>query len=190
MKAELLDAAGRRKRKTSPRPVKTKVKRPDIGPIMRAKWADPEWVAKNAPAFQAGRDKLKNNPELGTRRGVPDGMRKAEADAIWAKAAEYSKRLIKIMEDAGEFTPAEVTVPGSEEEMGKQALAEAFKIALGPLTHAVTKNAAIRTVLEWTKAKPESKSSLNLNGAEQWLAQVQADMKAKSGSNPGDGGAS
>jgi hypothetical protein len=111
----------------------------------------------------------------GGRAGVPDGMTKAEAAPLWAKAREQARKFITIMEDAGEI--AGVVIPGSEQDMAKRALEEAFALAVSPLTQAQVKNAAIRTVLEWTKAKPESKSKLTLDKSEEWLAALAADMK-------------
>lgn len=188
-RAELLDANGHRKRRTSRR-AKTKRKNPAASIRFKALHADPVWRAAFLERNAKVMEWRKANPDKCTRRGVPDGMRKEKAMALWARAEKYAKRLITIMEEAGEFAAPEVTIPGSEEEMAKLALQEAFKIAVGPLTHATTKNAAIRTVLEWTKAKPESRSNLTLNGAESWLASVKEDLKEKKSAATGDGGAS
>jgi hypothetical protein len=127
-------------------------------------------------------DELKQiNPHHFSSAGVPDGMRKPEAMRLWAEAREQAKKFIKIMEDKDLVET--VVIPGSEAEMGKRALEEAFVMAIGPMTDAKTKAAAIRTVLEWTKAKPESKSKLTLDKSEEWLASLASDMPdADSGS--------
>jgi hypothetical protein len=110
-----------------------------------------------------------------TRRGVPDGMRKAEADALWTRAEAQANRFIRIMKDAGELP--EVVVPGTEAEMAEKALAEAYKNAVGPLTDAKTKAAFCRLVLDFTKSKPESKSKLTLDKSEEFLAALEEDMR-------------
>jgi hypothetical protein len=107
--------------------------------------------------------------------GVPDGLTKADVAPLWAKAKELSERFIRIMEDAGKVERA--PVPGSKEEMGKQALAEAFTYGVGPHTDAKTKSAYLKLVLDFTMAKPESKSKLTLDRSEEWLAALEADMK-------------
>lgn len=129
-------------------------------------WADPEKRAK----MMAGLDKCRVAKK--DRTGIPDGMRRAEADAAWAVADDNAKALIQKMKDDGELPL--VVVPDSDDAKAEQALKEAFKIALGPLTHAQTKLAALRTVLEYTKSKPETKSKVTLDTAEKWLAEVAA----------------
>jgi hypothetical protein len=157
------------KRKRSPRKTKSIGREPSaaISAHMRRRWADPEYRAERLEAL----DKVRN-PRA--RLGVPDGMRKSDADAAWAHAATLADRFIKIMEDKGELP--EVVVPGSEAEMATEALREAFKISVGP--HGVKERiAAINTVLNFTKSKPESKSKLTVNKAEEWLAELATDMK-------------
>lgn len=113
------------------------------------------------------------------RMGVPDGMKKADTIPLWERAREQARKFITIMEDAGELP--KVVIPGSEEEMAKRALQEAYTLAVSPLSSAQNKTAAIRVVLEYTKAKPESKSKLTLDKSEEWLAALAADMKKDDG---------
>ena len=84
-----------------------------------------------------------------------------------------------MMEDA-DMVP-KVVVPGSDEEMAKLALSEVFLMALGP-TEQRTKLAALSKVLEFTKAKPASKTDLRINNAEAWLEGVLADHQSTHGS--------
>jgi hypothetical protein len=159
----------RKVRKKSPRKLKGCASKPSSSERWKALWADPVWRAKTTAAITAGnrnRDKTKRI----SRIGVPDGMRAADAEEAWAQARALGEKFIKIMEDKGEVE--KIVVPGSEEEMAKAALKEAFVMAVSPLSDAKTKNASIRTVLEWTKAKPESKSKLTVNKAEEWLAEL------------------
>jgi hypothetical protein len=163
---------GERTRKRSPRPLKTDIKRPGYGVFLREKWKDPEWRAmmmeKRAAAGRVRKEKRN------FRQGVPDGMRKADAEVYWAYARRQAKRFIQIMEDA-ELVET-VPIPGSEAEMAKAALEEAFVNAIGPRTDAKSKAAFIRIVLDFTKSKPESKSKLTLDKSEEWLDAVAADM--------------
>jgi hypothetical protein len=158
-----------RARKRSPRKTKSIGREPSaaLSAHMKRRWADPEYRTKTKAQLLATRNTQ-------ARLGVPDGMRKPDADAAWAHAAALADRFIKIMEDKGELP--EVVVPGSEAEMATEALREAFKISVGP--HGVKERiAAINTVLNFTKSKPESKSKLTVNKAEEWLAELATDMK-------------
>lgn len=164
-----------RKRKTSPR---GKHKRTGTSEALRKKWADPVYREKLIARRKFAQDYRKaNNIPYPTRMGVPDGMRKAEALEIWAQARAYAKRFIEIMEE--KELVEKVTVPGSEEEMAKKTLEEAFVMAVGPLTDAKTKSAYMRIVLDFTKSKPETKSKLTLDNSAEWLAALQADMPKK-----------
>lgn len=140
---------------------------------LKTRWADPEQRAKLTASISAAA-KRRTPENHRYRRGVPDGMNAEQADAAWAQARELGRKFIKIMEDKDEVL--KVVIPGSEAEMAKAALEEAFVMAVGPLSDAKTKNTAIRTVLEWTKAKPESKSKLTVTKAEDWLAELATDM--------------
>jgi hypothetical protein len=151
------------KRKTSPRGP-TGIKKPNSSAFMKARWEDPEYREKQLANLHANR---------GNRTRVPDGMRKAQAQKLWSKAETLAERFITMLKDDGELP--EVTVPGSDEAMATEALREAFVLAIGP-GDGKLKTANIRTVLEWTRAKPESKSKLTLEKSEDWLAAAQAEM--------------
>ncbi len=88
------------------------------------------------------------------------------------------------MEKAGEIP--EVVVPGSEAEMAKEVLREAYKDAVSPMTDKKVKATYQRLVLDFTKAKPESRSKLTLDKSEEWLAALEEDMNAdgRSSSDP------
>jgi hypothetical protein len=99
---------------------------------------------------------------------------------LWAEARVKAKRFIKIMEDEG-YLPV-VVVPESDEAKAKVVLEEMVTICLSPLTHAPTKVAAGRTVLEWTKSKPVQKTAVALSTAEEWLNAVLTDNANGDGS--------
>jgi hypothetical protein len=129
----------------------------------------------------------KLHPEKFWRRGVPDGMRKRDAAPLWARANQLADRFIDIMKDVGELqadeivllTNAEgkvtqVSVPANDAGKAELALREAFVLAVGPSEQKV-KIQAINTVLNFTKSKPESKSKLTLNKAEDFLDAIEND---------------
>lgn len=148
--------------------------KPGVTAHLKKRWEDPVYREKQLALLKAGADRA-------TRRGVPDGMNKAQAEAAWCLARKHATRFIEIMEDAGKVP--EVTVPGSPEEMAKETLKSAFVHAVGPLTDAKTKAAYQRLVLDFTMAKPESKSKLTLDKSEEWLATLAKDMNVD-GSGP------
>ncbi|MGM5019203.1 hypothetical protein [Tardiphaga sp. 367_B4_N1_1] len=164
-------------RKRSPR---GKGKRKISAASIRLKelWQTPEFRERMKLRDEARIAAAKANPENFWRRGVPDGMRKPKADALWAKANELADRFIQIMKDQGEL-PDEiievvsvgedgqtetltVAVPTTDTGKAERALREAFVLAVGPSSQQV-KIAAIKTVLDFTKSKPESKSKLTVN---------------------------
>lgn len=101
-----------------------------------------------------------------TRAGVPDGMRKEEAEAAWAAArASAQETIAKMIENK---------VIENDDQRANEALEVAMTIMRGPST-LESKLRAARTVLEWTKAKPASKTDVTIQKAEDWLALVTAD---------------
>lgn len=111
-----------------------------------------------------------------TRAGVPDGMRKEQAEVAWAEARVSSQETIAKM--------IENKVIDGDDQRATEALETAMTIMRGPSTHQGDKLRAARTVLEWTKAKPAAKSEVTIQKAEDWLALVTADAaKSDDGSN-------
>jgi hypothetical protein len=161
--------AARKPRKKSSRS-KGWFKRPDLAAAMKARWADPEYREKmrlrdiNREAMRA------SDPVKFSRTGVPNGMRRRTAKRLWAKAEQAADRFIKMLEDEGDLP--QITVPDSDDGMAKEALKEAFKLAIVPGDLKI-KMAAIRTVLDFTKSKPESKSKVTVQTAEDWLKAAQ-----------------
>lgn len=130
------------------------------------------------------------NPEKYKRTGTPDGMTRAQADALWARAYDQADRFIKKMKDQGEL-PDEmvevvhvdddgksetlsVAVPATDNGKAERALREVAVLAFGPSTQQI-KIQAINTLLAYTKSKPESKSKLTLNKAEDFLDEIMKD---------------
>ena len=152
------------KRKASPAETMSKT--------MKALWASPEGKAKMALRDAKLQETMRLDPQKHSRAAIPNGMTKASVAPLIAKAHEQADRFIQKMIDEGHL-PA-VTVPDSDDAKAQAALTEACVIALSP-GEKQAKMAAIRTVLEWTRAKPASKSSIDINTSEKWLADIAAD---------------
>jgi hypothetical protein len=56
---------------------------------------------------------MKAYPERFFRRGVPDGMRKREADPLWASARILADKVVQKMKDEGLVDLPDVVVPDS-----------------------------------------------------------------------------
>jgi hypothetical protein len=121
----------------------------------------------------------KLNPVRFSRYGVPDGMRRADAEPLWARARELADKFIAALKQNGEIPddPTEV-VPRdggiftvTADSMAEAALREAFVLAVGPSSPQV-RTQAINTVLRFTKAKPESKAKLRRGEAEAYLKAI------------------
>lgn len=175
--------ATKTKRKTSPKPTLRGRRYTYMSRAAKANWDDP--VKREAMLTKRAFTRLlrKHLYKPPSRIGVPDGMRKEEAQRLWAIAREEARKFIQIMEDAGELNKN--VIPGSEEEMAKRVLEEAYMYAVGPQTDARNKATYIRVVLDFTKQKPESKNKLTLENSAEWLKALSADMPKKDA----DGGA-
>lgn len=167
--------ARRKKRKTSQR-AKGWWKRPDLAQMNRERWADPEYRARMDERNRRTAEMRKADPAKFTRTGVPNGMRRRTAKRLWAKAEQAADRFITMLEDNGDLPKPEFTIPDSDEAMAKAALKEAFTLAIVPGDLKI-KTANIRTILEYTKSKPESKSKVTVETAEDWLKAAKADME-------------
>lgn len=142
-------------------------------------WQTPEFRERMRERNEKVAADRKANPEKYKRTGVPDGMRRAKAQRLWARAYALADRFIQIMIDKGELPPTtdetvdvdvlnedgdvvgtkQVIVPSTNDGKAKAALREAFVLAVGPSTQQI-KIQALNTVLNFTMSKPESKVKL------------------------------
>lgn len=106
-----------------------------------------------------------------TRLGIPDGMRADDAAERWEIARKRAKKDIQNMKDTG--------VIDLSDARAEEALETTLAIMRGPMNQQ-TALAAARQVLEWTKAKPASKSEMTVNAAEAWLSQIADEAGEKS----------
>lgn len=119
-----------------------------------------EWLSLRSRQFVPMRTSLGFKPW--GRMGVPDGMRREEADVIWAEArrrARIDMENIKAKE------------PDILDERAEEALIATLEVMRSPLNQDMKLKAA-KQVLEWTKAKPAAKTEMTVNTAEQWLASL------------------
>lgn len=153
----------RRARRKSPAPNRNG-SNPKATSRLKELWADPVWAAATREKQRLAMEKRRG---LDTgRAGVPDGMRKAEADKLWAAAERSAKRTINKMKQNGVF---------EAEEDPRAVEALEFNITTMRGKHDIrARLAAAAKVLEYTKSKPVAKSEVTLNKAEDWLAQVSA----------------
>jgi hypothetical protein len=143
-------------------------------------WATPEFREKMKQRDQTRIAAAKHDPTRFSRYGIPDGMRRAEAEPLWARARELADKFIAALKQNGEIPddPTEVVardgaiiVPVTADSMAEVALREAFVLAVGPSSPQV-RTQAINTVLRFTKAKPESNAKLKLGEAEEYLKAI------------------
>jgi hypothetical protein len=154
---------GRKPRKTSARPTKTGKRRPHQSERWKQYWADPE---RRAKMIEHNR-RIARDPNKRTRFGIPDGMRKEEADAARAAAHERAHKKVAKMKEKG-------IIPPDIDERAEKALTVAVEILEEPGDKR-TRLAAGRLLLDFLKAKPASKSEITVNKAEEWLAAVADD---------------
>jgi hypothetical protein len=150
---------GKRARKTSARH-KEPGKRSAVSRRLKELWADPVWREKQMVHLR--RATLAGQAKRG-RFGVPDGMRKEEADAKWAEAKESAKQTMAELKKAGVFE--------GDDQRAEEALQSAIEVMRSPMKQE-NRIAAARLVLEYTKSKPASNTNVTVNKAEEWLAAI------------------
>ena len=111
-----------------------------------------EWLSerqRQVQAYMVERSK--------SRLGVPDGMRRKEAD-------ENLKR-------AGIVNQAPSS---SDEEYAEEALTATLQVMHGPHCDRLKLKAA-RQIIEWTKPRPAKKAKVSIRPSEEWLAALDDD---------------
>jgi hypothetical protein len=123
-----------------------------------------EWLRERMREIQ----QFFNKPGGPTRKrgGVPDGMRREEAEAIWAEA----RRRARIDMDNIKKVDPDI------DERAEEAMLSTLEVMRSPMNQQI-KLAAARQVLEWTKAKPAAKQEVTVNAAEAWLAKIAEDAE-------------
>lgn len=126
----------------------------------KQKWADPEYRAyRKAHALKY------------SRTGVPNGLRKDEADLLRAEATVWVDEWMKELEENGIVLTDGQIIPGSDEAIAKASIREAAIIALSPGSKK-DKLTALNMCLNFTKSKPVAKTEVAMKKPEDWLAEV------------------
>lgn len=154
------DAKPRKKKGQPHRGDNAKKKVPGLSARLKELWKDPVWAAET---MRKRAESQKRSGKTNSRAGIPDGMWREEAEAVWAVAKEKAKQNMADLKAAGFL--------GEDDEKAQEALEVSLTIMRSPLDAKVKLQAA-RTVLEWTKAKPASKSIVAVDEAEAWLNQI------------------
>jgi hypothetical protein len=123
--------------------------------------------------------------KAGRPEGVADGTTKEQITVLRREAEEKAERIVTAMakddEDLNDLSPDELELVGflkagdeaeqlvdDEKATARRAMKEAITIAIMP-GNRQTKLAALRTILEYTKAKPASTVNNNVSAAEAFL---------------------
>ncbi|GAA0007259.1 hypothetical protein [Bradyrhizobium diazoefficiens] len=144
-------------------------------------WATPEFREKMKKRDRARIAAAKRNPAKFYRYGVPDGMRRHEAERLWSRANVLADRFIEVLKEQGELPDKQHTgtttedgtifIPDTDEGKAEVTLREAFVLAVGPST-AQVKTRAIATVLAFTKGRPARKAAPTLERPEDLLDMI------------------
>jgi hypothetical protein len=135
----------------TPRPTKSGRRSARQSEVQKQLWQIPEHREKMLTARARSAVDRRKDPKKYSRIGVPNGMRKAEAQKAWAAAGELADTIMRGFE-ALSIVPEEV-IPDTDEALAKAALREACVLALGPGSHR-TKLAAAVIVLRFTRVPP------------------------------------
>jgi hypothetical protein len=171
---------------------------------LRELWATPEFRAKMQKRDQDRIAASKLDPAKYRRQGVPNGMRRADAAPMWAKARLLADRFIEILKEKGELTstttPSEQPscdpvdpesperprdlvpgmIPGQlvevpETDEGKAEAALRQAFLLAMgPVNVQVRQQAMNVVLQYTMARPEAQTALRLGLAEDYLADLSA----------------
>jgi hypothetical protein len=117
----------------------------------------------------------KRRKNAGRPKGVPDGLRKEQADDLRASIKKEAEKVVDIMSE--KF--------GVEDEYAKEALGTAVEV-MRMQGETRERLSAARLILDFTKQKPVSKSEVAVAKAEDFLASLLTEEddgpKASSGS--------
>lgn len=108
------------------------------------------------------------------RQDIPDGYNRETAAVMWAEARAKAEKQMAELIEKGIVDPLDGT---DDAKMAQDAMLAAFTTLHSASHHDVRLKAA-SLILQYTKAKPEVKSKVTVESAEDWLAQVLETEKA------------
>jgi hypothetical protein len=126
----------------------------------------------------------KANANIVSRLGIPNGMRRAEAEKLWDAAGKKADLAMRGFQRAGILPPTDAQLASitnekflqllnegliDDDPLANRVLRECFIIAMGP-SDKRTKASAVGTLLAFTKPKPAQGQAISTNiGPEDWL---------------------
>jgi hypothetical protein len=159
----------------NPRPTKTGRHSPAQSEALKKLWQDPAYRSKMITARHRSTEDRRKNPLKYSRLGVPTGMRKAEAMALWDTAGEIADRIVRALEADGVLP--EAVIPDSDDAVAKACLHELAVIAFGPGNDQRRKLMALYTLLKYTKGPPARRLDYTLT-AEEWLQKATEERRS------------
>ena len=119
-----------------------------------------QWQINNPEAFRAMIERRSKN--AGRKKGCFDGMTLAQSQEATAKAKAEAKIIVEYLMKND---------PTLEEQYAKEAMETVVELMRTP-GDKQSRLAAAKTLLEYTKAKPSTKSEVTINKAEAFLEEV------------------
>lgn len=124
------------------------------------RYQDPEYRAWRSSLI---REALARNKENGgpsnSRLGIPDGMRREEAEELWAEARTRAERDVAAMKTFGLM---------DDDAQAEEAMTAIVTLMRSPMSQKLQMKAAGQ-VLEWTMPKPKAGVKVSVDLAEKWL---------------------
>jgi hypothetical protein len=161
----------------NPRPTKTGRRSPAQSEALRKLWQDPAYRSKMIAARHRSTEDRRKDPLKYSRLGVPTGMRKAEAMALWHIAGKIADTIIGALEADGVLP--EAVIPDGDDAVAKACLRELAVIAFGPGKDQRTKLMALYALLKYTKGRPTRGLDNNYTlTAEEWLRKATEERRS------------
>jgi len=119
---------------------------------VKLKWQDPDYRAK----LEAYYDKRRSNPDKAwSRRGVPNGYTRAQAEQMWAESRQSAERTVKALEASAVLQKRSL-----EDQYAREALIAALTIMRSACNPSL-RLAAARLVLEFLLPTVRGATPLN-----------------------------
>jgi hypothetical protein len=133
----------------------------NISNSLRRKWQDPDYRAKMDAYFA----KRREDPEkLWSRRGIPNGLTRAEATEMWRECNESAAQTVHALEANGTLGDGSV-----EDAYAREALEMAISIMRSECGERIRLKAA-RLVADFTMPKARRRANaVSVTTAEDWI---------------------
>jgi hypothetical protein len=128
----------------------------NISRAMQQKWQDPDYRQKHAVRFA---ERRQDTTKSWSRRGIPNGYKRADADEMWHKARMKAEEDVTALERR-ECEPWHPYV--------REAFVELITIMRSAVNETLRLQAA-RVLLEFTVGRPRGDRRVTVETAERWL---------------------